>query len=135
MSTVDLGDGQHVPRNHLPPSLKNAYDQAASQLEVARAFIRSWVRPLIALQAPPHISGIISCTASGQTGRVYALAEAGGALLVDQRDVPAFVSMGFATVPTGAAPPDPRMGQVFWDFELSGFQRWDGAQWAPTTLA
>jgi hypothetical protein len=89
-----------------------------------------------AMQAPATLSGEVTCTAPGQSGKSYWLPEPGGALLVDERDVAVFTKLRFAAVPSGAAPTTGlRPGLVFMDQSLSEFVRYDGANWAPVTLA
>jgi hypothetical protein len=136
MRTVDLGNGQTVPRHHLPKTMSSSFDQASAAFEQVRASIRSWVQPLYALQAPVTVSGSVSCNAVGKTGRTYDLTEPGGAVLVDQRDVDVFTKLGFTSVPSGAAPTTGlRVGLVFLDTSLNEYMRYDGANWAPVTLA
>ena len=135
MKTIDIGNGQSVPRHHLPKDMSAAFDQAQAAFVQAQASIRSWVKPLYPMQAPAAASGTIICNAVRETGRTYNLPEPGGALLVDQRDMSVFSSMGFMPVPSGTAPANPRVGLVFMDTQLNEYQRWDGAKWAPVTLS
>jgi hypothetical protein len=95
-TTIDLGGGQSVPRHHLPKSMTANFDQASNALNQALASIRSWIRPLHGLQASVSVSGSVSCNAIGQSGRTYDLTEPGGALFVDERDLPTFTSLKFA---------------------------------------
>jgi hypothetical protein len=135
-TNIDLGGGQSVPRHHLPKAMAAALDQASATLGQTQADIRAWVRPLLAMQAPANFSGEIGCTsAPGLTGRTYALSEAGGAVMVDSRDVPVFAKLGFVAVPSGIAPTTGlRVGLVFMDPSLNEYQRWGGSAWAPVTL-
>jgi hypothetical protein len=134
-TSIDLGNDQTVPRHHVPKAMAMAFDQASGALELARASIRSWVKPLHAMQAPAGVSGDIACNAVGQSGRVYTLSEAGGAMLVDARDGATFSKLGFAAVPSGAAPTTGlRVGLVFMDTSLNEYVRYDGTNWAPVTL-
>ncbi len=134
-TTVDLGNGQTVPRHHLPKSMSSAFDDANSALEQMRAAIKSWVKPLYAIQAPQNETGSFICTAVHQTGRTYELPEPGGAMLVDERDLGTFTKLGFTAVPSGTAPiTDLRVGLVFLDTQLNQYMRYDGVQWSPVTL-
>lgn len=131
---LDLGGGQSVPRHHLPKNMTSAFDQASAAFDQARASIRSWVKPLYALQAPADVSGRFSCNAVGQSGRIYDLSEPGGAMLVDERDVPIFTKQGFAAVPSQQPATNLRAGLVFQDTAANTFMRWTGTAWSPVTL-
>jgi hypothetical protein len=136
MTIIDVGNGQTVPRHHVPKAMAVAFDQASGALREAQANIRSWVRQVSPMQAPAGFSGDVICNSVGQTGRVYTLSEQGGALLVDPRDVPVFTGMGFTPVPSGPAPTTGlRPGLVFMDTSLNEYMRFDGSAWAPVTLS
>src|SRR6478609_8160402 len=99
MSNIDLGNGNTVARHHVPHAMLQQFDQASAALSAAQASIRSSVQ-MVALQAPAAFSGSLSCTAPGQSGTTYNLGEAGGALLVNERDVATFTKLGFTAVPS-----------------------------------
>lgn len=134
MKTIDIGGGQAVQRHDLLKNMLRDYDDASAAMSQTQASIRSWLKPLFAMQAAANFSGEVNCTAVGQSGRTYTLPEIGGALLVDQRDVPVFSKLGFTDVPSGSAPTGLRVGLVFLDTSLNEYMRYDGNAWAPVTL-
>jgi len=131
--TIDLGGGVSVHRRHLPTTLLREFDAAASAFSETQAAVRSWVKPLLPMQAPADFSGGLTCNALGQSGLTYSLAEVGGALLVDQRDVAALTALGFSPVPS-QQPTNPRVGWVFLDAATGDYLRWTGTAWAVVTL-
>jgi hypothetical protein len=140
MPTIDLGNGQTIDRGRVPAHMLRAFDQANDALASALSAIRGWVKPFTVMQAPAAFSGAIHCSASSQSGYLYQLGEAGGALAVDQRDAAVFTStkVGFTVVPSGPTTARPttglRVGLVFQDTTLGAYVRYDGAAWNPVTL-
>jgi len=140
MPTIDLGSGQTIDRARVPAHMLKSYDQANAAVTSATSDIRNWAKPLTAMQAPATFSGQIHCNAVGLSGYVYNLPETGGAILVDQRDLPFFTNtkMNFTAVPSGNTAGRPatglRVGLVYNDTQVGSYVRWDGAAWNPVTL-
>ncbi len=122
-----------VPKN-LPQPMRRDFDAAKAALENAQASISEWLQFQVAMQAPADASGHFQCKGPGQTGRNYSLAEPGGALLVDQRDLSLFESLGFRPVPGSAPTANLRAGLVFFDADAGRHLRYDGSDWQPFTL-
>ncbi len=92
MSTIDLGNGQTVPRHHPPEHLVRALDMANASVEAAKAHLRQWLRPMVKMQAPadfPHCS-VGPCNAPQMSGIAYGNIGPGDIIDVDERDVKHF---------------------------------------------
>jgi hypothetical protein len=133
-NTIDLGDGHTALRHHIPREKMHELDQATAALKQAQSNLRSWVRPLSAMQGAADSNGTFSCTSPGQSGLTYSLSEVGGALLVDARDVATFLKWNFSAVPTQQPTSGLRVGLVFLDSATGQYLRFDGVEWAPVIL-
>jgi hypothetical protein len=141
MSTIDIGGGESVQRRHLPKAMLSEFDEASATFSRAQANIRSWIKPLLAMQAPADASGDTAgarrrfiANEPGRSGRVYDIGEVGGAMLVDQRDVSAFAWLGFTPAPSQQPTSTLRVGLVFLDAATGEYLRYNGSAWAQVTL-
>jgi hypothetical protein len=138
MPTITI-NGTTIDRARVPSHLLAAYDQANNSVTMAQTALANWLKPLTVMQAPANFTGQIHCNGVGQSGYVYHLAEPGGAVLVDARDLAMFTSphMGFTVAPSGPTASRPtfvRAGIVYNDTTLGQIVRCDGSTWSPITL-
>lgn len=134
MTTIDLGNGRTAQRHHLDAGLLHIFDETSKHLDWVRGKLRDWIKPLYPMQAPAGFSGDVICNIASQSGRTYSLGEVGGAVLIDQRDVPTFANFGFTDVPSQQPTAGLRVGLVFLDAATGDYLRYDGNAWAAVTL-